>query len=179
MSLGRVTARFLAGAGAWLLGAGAATGGCLLAVSALGQGLAPAPSQQLTVAAVNRALASEAEAARPAALMPPVRSSATPLAPRARKSTAAPSLPPSSPAPQPSTADFTSGGGSVVAGCQPAGAYLVSWIPAQGYAARWWVRGPAATAEVTFAGSRKVVTMTISCSGGVPSASTTVTRGDE
>src|SRR5712691_2938720 len=59
MRLGRMHARFFVGVGAWLLGASAATGGSLLAVSVLGQGLAPAPSQQLTVAAVNRALASE------------------------------------------------------------------------------------------------------------------------
>ena len=175
-----MSARFLAGVGAWLLGAAAATGGSLLAVSALGQGLAPAPSQQLTVAAVNHALASEAaEATRPPAAMPPVSSSATPLAPRPKKRSAAPSVSPSSPAPQSATADLISVGGSVVAGCQPAGAYLVSWSPAQGYEDGWYIRGPAPTAKVTFAGSRKRVIMTISCSDGVPSASTTVTRGDE
>ena len=180
MSLARVSARFLAGVGAWLLGAAAATGGSLLAVSALGQSLAPAPSQQLTVAAVNHALASEAaEATRSPAAMPPVSSSATPLAPRPRKRSPAPSVPPSSPAPQPRTTDLVSVGGSVVAGCQPAGAYLVSWSPAQGYEDGWYVRGPAPTAKVSFADSRKLVIMTISCSGGVPSASTTVTRGDE
>jgi hypothetical protein len=183
VSLGRVSARFLAGVSAWLLGASAATGGSLLAVSVLGQGLAPAPSQQLTVAAVNRALASEAaEATRSAAPMPPARppvsSSATPLAPRPKKSPPTPSVPPSPPAPQPATTDLTSAGGSVVAGCQPAGAYLVSWSPAQGYEASWVIRGPAATAKVTFAGSRKLVTMAISCSGGVPSASTTVTHDE-
>ena len=93
-----MSARFLAGVGAWLLGAAAATAGSLLAVSALGQGLAPAPSQQLTVAAVNHALASEAAEAA----------------------------------------------------------------------------GPAANAKVTFEGSRKLVTMVVSCHGGVPAASTTV-----
>jgi hypothetical protein len=186
VSLGRVSARFLAGVGAWLLGAGAATGGSLLAVSALGQGLAPAPTQQLTVAAVNHALASEAaEATRSAPPVPPARSSATPLAPRHRKSSPTPSVPPPTPAspptpaPPPATTDLTSVGGSVVASCQPAGAYLVSWSPAQGYEEAWEIRGPAATAKVTFAGSRELVTMTISCRDGAPSASTTVTRGDE
>lgn len=175
MSLGRVSARFLAGVGAWLLGAGVATGGSLLAVAALGQGLAPAPSQQLTVAAVNNALASEsAKATRPARPMPPVSSSATPLAPRPKKSSPAPSAS----APQPSTRDLTSPGGSVVAGCEPAGAYLVSWSPAQGYTAAMEVRGPAATAKVTFAGSRKLVTMVISCRSGMPSASISVTHDE-
>jgi hypothetical protein len=178
MSLGRVSARFLAGVGAWLLDAGAATGGSLLAVSALGQGLAPAPSQQLTVAAVNQALAREAaEATRSVAPVPPVSSSATPLAPRPKKSSPSPSVTPAAPAPQPVTTVLTSAGGTVVAGCQAAGAYVVSWSPAQGYEAPWVIRGPAATAKVAFEGSRKLITMTISCSAGVPSA--TVIRGDE
>jgi hypothetical protein len=170
-------APFLVGVGAWFLGAAAATGGSLLAVSVLGQALAPAPSQQLTETAVNRALASEAaEAADTASPRPPVSSSATPLAPRVKKSPAAPSPTPPPPAPQPTA--LTSIGGTVVAGCQGAGAYLVSWSPAQGYEVDQVVRGPAATANVTFAGLRSLVTMDISCSGGVPTASTTV-RWDE
>ena len=57
--------RILAGVGAWLLGAGTATAGSLLAVSLLGQGIADSPGQQLTAAAVNRALAREAQDAQP------------------------------------------------------------------------------------------------------------------
>jgi hypothetical protein len=170
-----VRSRILLGVAAWLVGAGAATGGSLLAVSLLGQGLAPAPSQQLTETAVNRALASEAaEASSSVSPRPPVSASATPLAPRAKKTSPRPS--PTPPAPQP--AGLTSIGGTVVAGCQGAGAYLVSWSPAQGYEVDHVVRGPATTAEVAFAGSRKLVTMDISCPGGVPAASTTV-RWDE
>ena len=183
MSLGRVSARFLVGVGAWLLGAGAATGGSLLAVSVLGQGLAPAPSQQLTVAAVNRALASEAAEATqsPSPPQPPVSTSATPLAPHPKKSSAAPAVPPPSPAPQPTTTVLTSFGGTVIAGCQPAGAYLYSWSPALGYEESSVVRGPAATTKVTFTSSRKQVVMVISCTSGVPAASTKVTNwgGDE
>ena len=170
-------ARFLAGVGAWLLGAAAATGGSLLAVSVLGQALAPAPSQQLTETAVVRALASEAaEATRPPSPRPSVSTTATPLAPRAKKASPKPSPTPPAPAPEP--VGLTSIGGTVVAGCQGAGAYLVSWSPAQGDEVDQVVRGPAATAEVAFAGLRKLVTMNISCSGGVPAASTTV-RWDE
>lgn len=179
VTVGRVSARFLAGVGAWLLGAGAATGGSLLAVSVLGQDLAPAPSQQLTVAAVNRALASEAaEAARSPSPQPAVSTSATPL-PRPKKSNAAHSVP--SPAPQPSDTVLTSIGGTVVADCRAAGAYLNSWSPAQGYEVTRFVRGPAVTAKVSFASSHRLVTMVISCAGGVPSASATVTNwgGDE
>ena len=181
MRLGRVHARFLVGVGAWLLGASAATGGSLLAVSVLGQGLAPAPSQQLTVAAVNRALASEVvEPTQSPALQPPVSSSATPLKPHAKKSSTAPSVPPPAPSPQPTPTVLTSVGGTVVAGCQAAGAYLFSWSPAQGYEVTKVIRGPAATTKVTFASSRKLVTMAITCPSGEPSTSTTVTNwGDE
>ena len=179
MSLGRVSARFLAGVGAWLLGAGAATGGSLLAVSALGQGLAPAPSQQLTEIAVSRALASEAVEATPSpsSPQPVVSTSATPLVPHVKKHSAAPSVPPPSPAPQPIDTVLTSIGGTVMADCQAAAAYLASWSPAQGYEATTVIRGPATTAKVTFTISRKHVTMAISCSGGTPSTATTVTYG--
>jgi len=181
VSLGRVSARFLAGVGAWLLGAGAATAGSLLAVSALGQGLAPTPSQQLTVAAVNQALASEAaETAPPPAAMPPVSSSATPLAPRPKKRSPPPSAMAPAPAPSstlpPATTVLTSPGGTLVAGCQPAGAYLVEWTPQQGYEVSGVSPGPTAKAKVTFEGSRKLVTMVVSCRGGVPAASTTVSH---
>ena len=181
MSLGGVSARFLVGVGAWLLGAGAATSGSLLAVSLLGQGLAPAPSQQLTEIAVSRALASEAVGATPSppAPQPVVRTSATPLVPHVKKHSAAPSVPPSSPAPQPTDTVLISIGGTVLADCQAAGVYLASWSPAQGYAATRVIRGPAANAKVTFASLRKLVIMAISCSGGTPSTATTVTIRDE
>ncbi len=55
--------RVLVGTGAWLLGAATATAGSVLAVSLLGQGIADSSSQQLTVAAVNQALANEASGA--------------------------------------------------------------------------------------------------------------------
>jgi hypothetical protein len=183
VSLRRVSARFLVGVGAWLLGAGAATGGSLLAVSLLGQGIvAPAPSQQLTVAAVNHALADEAaEAARSASPTPKPSPSGSPSpvpSPRLLKvrrsapPTAAPAT--TAPAPQPTSTVLTSSGGSVVAQCQSGGAYLASWSPQQGYAAASVIRGPAATAQVKFSNGQRIVTMKVTCSGGVPTATTTV-----
>jgi hypothetical protein len=62
----------------------------------------------------------------------------------------------------------------VVAECQSAGAYLVSWTPAQGYETDKVVRGPAATAQVTFESFANSVAMVVSCSSGVPTATTTV-----
>jgi hypothetical protein len=189
--------------GAWLLGVGAATAGSLLAVSLLGQGIAPSTGQQLTAADVNNALATEAteasEASVPAISLPiptlpkpqahktrppapaqaPFETGATPSArPAAPWSAPAPSAPPtkgvvSSPA---STA-LTSRGGTVVAECQPAGAYLLSWSPAQGYETNRVVRGPAVTAQVSFEATANSVTMVVSCSSGVPTATTTVGDG--
>jgi hypothetical protein len=167
-----VSARLLAGIGAWVLGAAAATGGCLLAVSALGQGLAPGLSQTLSMTAVNHALAGKVRDARPAARMPPVISSATPMPP-AEKSAPTPSVP----IPHSAMREFNSPGGSVKAICRLAGAYLVSLSPAQGYRAISESPGPAATAKVTFAGSHKLVTMAISCRRGVPSKK--ITHADQ
>ena len=56
---------------------------------------------------------------------------------------------------------LTSPGGTVLAECRAAGAYLVSWSPAQGYEASDVTRGPAATARVVFESAAKSVTMTV------------------
>ena len=69
---------------------------------------------------------------------------------------------------------LTSSGGTVVADCRPGGAYLVSWSPAPGYEAGTVIRGPAVTARVSFDSAANSVTMQVSCSAGVPTASTTV-----
>lgn len=170
-------ARILFGAGAWLLGAVTATGGSLLAVSLLGRGIAAGPSQQqLTSEAVNRALASEL-AERPVSNTgdrPAVAASSRPR-PRA-------SRPPASPSAQPTAgALLTSAGGTVVAGCASGGAYLVSWSPQQGYEATAFVRGPAVHAQVTFRSSWDTVTMVVTCSSGVPTATSSIRRhtGDD
>jgi hypothetical protein len=61
---------------------------------------------------------------------------------------------------------LTSQGGTALAECRSAGAYLVSWSPTQGYEATGVVRGPAATASVVFNSSANSVTMVVSCPGG-------------
>jgi serine/threonine-protein kinase len=67
---------------------------------------------------------------------------------------------------------LTSAGGTLVAQCRPSGAYLVSWSPAPGYEVGAVVRGPASTAQVAFNSAASAVTMTVSCSTGVPTVST-------
>jgi hypothetical protein len=147
----------------------AATGGSLLAVSVLGQGMDPA-GEQVSVETVNRALAKEA-AERTAAM--PRRS----VAPSASPTT----LPPRkarhpAPPPSPGTSGgsvLTSPGGMVVASCAGARAYLVSWSPQQGFGSSGVVRGPAARARVTFTGGQLTVTMVVSCDAGAPTATST------
>lgn len=175
--------RILAGLGAWLLGAGTATAGCLLAVSLLGQGIAASPGQQLTAAAVNQALAREAREASdagtgtapPPVRTPPVTSPAA-TSPAASPATLAPTVPSATTAtPRPAAAPatgtvLTSWGGTVLAECRLAGTYLVSWSPAPGYEASDVIRGPASTARVVFGSDANSVTVTVTCPDGAAGA---------
>jgi hypothetical protein len=175
--------RILAGVGAWLLGAGTATAGSLLAVSLLGQGIAASPGQQLTAAAVSRALARESrdpgQGGTPVP-RPPARTSPT-ARPVVTRTTASPyvrvspapstatAAPPTAGVPGPQAAAgtvLTSPGGTVLAECRSAGTYLVSWSPTQGYEASDVTRGPVAVARVVFESPAKSVTMTVTCPGG-------------
>jgi eukaryotic-like serine/threonine-protein kinase len=82
-----------------------------------------------------------------------------------------------SPGPTPSSSGSSGGtwlnsaGGSVLAECQGANAYLLAWTPAQGFGVDDVRRGPALTASVTFTnGPSSEVQMQVSCNGGVPVA---------
>jgi len=158
--------RIVIGAGAWLLGAAAATAGSLLVVSELGEGISAPAAEQSNVAA-----AEQVQAGRPAA-----RLSATPT-PRPRSSTGRKSGTAGGTGGTASTGGtvLTSSGGTVVARCAAASAFLVSWSPQQGFQASSVARGPAITARVVFTTAASTVTMAVSCSGGVPAAATTVT----
>ena len=74
----------------------------------------------------------------------------------------------------PSSTVLSSQGGTVVADCRPGGAYLVSWSPDPGYESGTVIRGPVAMARVTFNSTANSVTVMVSCSGGVPTAISTV-----
>jgi hypothetical protein len=193
-----VRARIFVAAAAWLLGAATATGGCLLAVSLLGDGLGVTGSsgQQLTAGAVNKALA----AAEREPASPPATTSrpARPREPATRRPRAARPTPTQTPTltPPPPTPTFTptpaqsttpagtplsSQAGTVIATCESAGAYLLSWTPAQGYEVDQFARGPASVASVRFEANSTAVTMNISCPGGPGSTpvSSTTTSHDE
>jgi hypothetical protein len=68
---------------------------------------------------------------------------------------------------------LTSQGGTLVASCAGARAYLVSWSPQQGFGSSDVTRGPAANAQVVFIGGQLTVTMIVSCDAGVPTAAAT------
>ena len=169
--------RILFGVAAWLLGAATATAGSLLAISLLGQGITGNSDQLLTQDAVTRALASETAEAPPSAT---ARDTGGPTAsPSVRTAPAASATDVPAPGQGAGTATtspsgdgtvLTSAGGEVMASCQAAGAYLISWSPLQGYEVSGVNRGPAATARVTFESTTQQVTMVVSCSAGVPSA---------
>jgi len=172
--------RVFLGVAAWLVGASAATGGSLLAVSVLGQGMIPSAGEQQSVATVNRALAKEA-AERRAAMPRRITRPSARIAPPSR--VANHTAPPRSPAAHPSVSSpspgaargtvLTSPGGTVVASCAGARAYLVSWSPQQGFGSTGVIRGPATDAQVTFTGGQLTVTMVVSCDAGVPTATAT------
>lgn len=168
--------RILIGVGAWLLGAVTATGGSLLAVSQLGQGLVDSTNQQLTASAINSALASEK--AEQSATSPASQPRTQHPAPAARKAHAvkpapeyhhaSPTSSPSPPTSPPGTL-LASAGGTVLATCQAAGAYLLSWSPQQGFEAQEdVVRGPAAVVSVRFDSPSQSLTMQVTCHGGLP-----------
>jgi hypothetical protein len=191
-----VRARILITVAAWLLGAATATGGCLLAVSLLGDGLGITGSsgQQLTAAGVNKALAAAKResasdpAATPSRTVPTrhatrhphvARPTPTPTPTSSPTPTSTPTLTPTpAQSTTPAGTPLSSQAGTVVATCESGGAYLISWSPAQGYEVDSFVRGPAAVASVRFETTSRAVTMNISCRGGTPVNNTT-TSPDE
>jgi hypothetical protein len=190
-----VRARILVVVAAWLLGAATATGGCLLAVSLLGDGfgVTGGSNRQLTAAAVQKALADTKQ--EPSATPSVTLSRAAQARGAARHPRAARPAPSPSPSPtpsltasstptQPATAAgtvFTSSAGTVTATCGSAGARLLIWSPAQGYEVDHVVRGPAAAASVVFGANTNMgtVTMNVSCPSGTPVSSTSSSPHDE
>jgi hypothetical protein len=163
-----VHSRFLIGAGAWLLGALTATTGSMIAVGALAHGLLSPQTQLLSGTPSGADLdaggavsptASASASVSPSQPATPVQPSSGPgpLAGGAAPPSVAPTL-------------LTSADGSVLASCQPAGAYLVYWSPDQGFTADDVARGPALVASVTFSNTAGGVVMRVSCSSGSPVA---------
>jgi hypothetical protein len=163
---------------AWLLGAIAATGGSLVAVALIGQSIDGPATQQLTASGVNHALAADHNGSGSSPTDSP-SATATPARPSAKATTSAPVSGASPAAAAPTGTLFSSAGGSVVATCYPAGAYLISWSPQPGYTADDVLRGPAATAQLQFEAASQGVSVVVTCAGSVPSASVTTVGNDD
>ena len=164
--------RVLIGAGAWLLGAVAATAGSLYAVDQLGQGLFEQHTKPFSVAMVNAELAQDG-ASGPAPTPTPSQSpSPAPKASHsAQKARPAPTRRAAKPVTRNASKLLTSAGGTAVASCGPGGAYLQYWSPnpSQGFETHNVVRGPAAVASVTFTSNSSEIVLRVTCtSAGVP-----------
>jgi hypothetical protein len=180
--------RALLAVGAWLLGVVGATAGSLVAVSLIGQSITGPSAQQLTVTAVNQALADAGQTPPAASRQTPPAASPSPgRSVPARPRPAAPSrhrtAPPAPPAPvstpPPTGTLLSSAGGSVLADCRAGGVYLISWSPQPGYEADDVIRGPGVTARVMFMAGIRGVRMVVSCTGSVPSASVAPVTDDD
>jgi hypothetical protein len=166
-----VSSRFLVGLGGWLLGAVTATTGSMIAVGELANGLFGPQTQQVAGITSSADLDAGGSSAIPApaptaSASPSATPAGAPVTPVVSQSPRANSAaPPSAPPTLLTTAD-----GSVLASCQPGGAYLVYWSPAQGFSADDVVRGPAQVASVTFSSQSGGVVMHVSCPAGTPVA---------
>ncbi|MEU9245311.1 hypothetical protein [Streptomyces sp. NPDC048385] len=168
-------ARIWGGVAAWTVGATLATTLSLLAISALGDGIYTGRVRTWSGDDVARALAA-------ASSDPTAAPSGSPHA--GSQPAAEPSPSRSAPAVSaPQTAGHTdavaSSGGTALAACGVSGAYLASWSPAQGYEVRSVFRGPSRVASVTFAASRTLVVLRVSCSSGIPTAQVSTRSEDD
>lgn len=158
--------RILASVSAWMAGAAVATGGTLVAISWIGQGISSAPVHALSVDQVTNALASM---------------SPSPDGTSDDGAGTTPSPAPASPAPSASHSagavattspprTLTSAGGSVIAVCTAAGAYLTSWSPAENFQVDEVRRGPERVARVVFQSGTTTVYLGVLCQNGLPTA---------
>jgi hypothetical protein len=130
---------------AWLVGAVAAVGVGMLALSLIGDGLTTHTVQPLSADSVAR---------------------------EASAGTGAPGTPSAGPTVSPSASGtekvVSSAGGTAIVRCTGGAAYLVSWSPEQGYGAHDVARGPGPVASVTFESDNGKVYLTVRCTGDEP-----------
>jgi hypothetical protein len=144
---------------AWLIGAATSVGVALVALSLIGDGLSTHGVSPLTPGSSETVAASEVPSSSPT-----TQSAPTGGLPTSNPSAAAPGTAPAG------GQVLRSSGGFVVAKCIDGKAYLVSWVPEQGYEAHDVRRGPAAVAAVEFERSQHRVHLTVTCVGGVAQA---------
>jgi hypothetical protein len=161
--------RTLASVAAWTLGAGIAVGVGIIALSLIDNGLASGAGHPMStdgppVPSIGAAATTQSEAPTD----DPVPASPSPAPSR--------SAPPAASATPGPPRQFTSAGGTVLAGCTGNLAYLMSWSPAQGYRAEDVRRGPAFTVSVKFDNGPQTVRLAVHCVAGMPQL---ISRWDE
>ncbi|MCC5579108.1 hypothetical protein IMZ11_26125 [Microtetraspora sp. AC03309] len=162
--------RSLLGILGWLIAAAVATVTSTWAISLLGEGLTQKVVSPMSQADVDRALAVATATGAPVTPSPsPTEGATTPVTP-SPAATGSPVTPvtPSPTATGGVTRAFTVPGGSFVVSCDRDQASLLSWSPAQGYAADDVDRGPDREVKVEFESEVDKVTVKITCPGGVP-----------
>lgn len=147
--------RMFASVLAWLVGAAASVGVGLVALSLIGDGTSARSVQPLTPDAVAREVSAAPTPSQPSPAGP------SPTVPRS-------AAPQTRPGGAHTDRAVTSPGGTVVARCDAAGAYLLSWSPAQGYRADDVHRGPAPEVWLQFESLTGAFHVTVRCVGGVP-----------
>lgn len=165
-----VRSRLLVGVGAWLLGAAAATSGSMIAVNQLAHGLLGQQTQQLTEA--NLSVSANNSAARPVPSAALGGETDDSEGSGSRSAVTAAGAGATTPSPSQSLTGkwLQTPGGSVMAVCEAAGAYLQYWIPGQGFEADDWNRGPAQVASVIFQGATSSIGVRVTCVGSSPEA---------
>jgi hypothetical protein len=165
----------IASALAWIVGAMAAVGVGVLALSLIGDGLTSRSVQPLTPDVVAREASAASAEPSPAGALP------TPASALATAPGAAPSeVPPTAKTtPVAGTEKLVSSpGGTAVARCSGGQVYLVSWSPWQGFRADHVDRGPASQASLKFESDDAKVFLAVRCVGGEPQA-TVSQRADD
>jgi hypothetical protein len=151
---------------AWTVGAVAAVGVGMLAVSLIGDGLSTRTGQPLTSDAIARESpsASAPRQSPPSVSVSAGRETGSKLAPSTR------STGPPTPAARPISRPITTSGGTAIVRCTGGLAYLVSWSPREGYTYDNVDRGPAQRVRVRFRSDEDKVDIRVTCPQGVPRA---------
>ncbi len=162
--------RVLTSLAAWLVGAGVAVTVGVLALSLINSGFASGAVQP--VPEDGPILTAPSPSPLPSTSPDSPSPSPSPSRAAARTAPAAPS-PSGSGSPSPSGTggpirQLASTGGTVIARCTDAGAYLVSWSPAQGFEVDDVHRGPARVAAVAFVSPDQKVWLAVHCVAGIP-----------
>jgi hypothetical protein len=157
----------LASSAAWLVGAATSVGVALVALSLIGDGLSTHGVSPLTPGGSEAVAVSEIPTSSATTRSDPTKGSD----PMSSTNAASPTTTP------PAGQVLRSSGGFVVASCIDGEAYLVSWVPEQGYEVHDVRRGPAAEAVVEFERSQHHAHLSVTCVGGVAQAK--VETGDD